>query len=126
MEEWIETRVPPHKVWDAWERAHTLHGGQAIREGQKGISKGQTAKGFQYQVLDVVKNERFSVLWKTFFVRLLFSHSVSPTKRGSTIRYNVQIKGLFAWPVRWLLGNKIRQNIRMILKAIVKQLEEDH
>ncbi len=113
MEERIETRVSPEKVWSSWERAHE------IVEGRKGVKK------FRYQVLNVVPGKRFSILWKTLFVRLLFSHSVSPTKWGSEICYSVQIKGPFAWPVRWLLGKKIRQNIGLVLKAIVSQLEEE-
>lgn len=117
MEEMIEARVSPDQVWDAWERAHSLHGPQGIESGQKGKSK------FKYKILDVKKGESFSILWKTLFVRLVFNHSVKPTKRGSEIRYKVQIKGPFAWPVRWLLGNKIKQNISLVLKAIVRQLE---
>jgi hypothetical protein len=129
MEERIEARVPPEKVWASWERAHATHSeGVAqpkIVEGQKGVSKALNMKGFRYQLLDVVPGKQFSILWKTLFVRLLFSHSVSPARSGSEIRYSVHIKGPFAWPVRWFLGKKIRQNICLVLKAIVKQLEEE-
>ncbi len=124
MEERIEARVSPETVWASWESAHEKHGQNTIQEGQKGVSKGVRAKGFRYQVLDVIPGKQFSILWKTLFVRLLFCHSVSPTKWGSEIRYSVQIKGPFAWLIRWLLGNKIRRNIGLVLKAIVKQLEE--
>lgn len=117
MEETIEARVAPEAVWEAWEKAHALHGEKGIEAGQKGKSK------FRYQILDVQKGESFSILWKTLFVRLIFHHSVKPTPRGSEIRYRVQIKGLFAWPVRWLLGPKIQHNISLVLKTIVKQLE---
>jgi hypothetical protein len=125
MEERIEARVSPEKVWASWERAHEKHGQNEIKEGHKGVSKGLNANGFRYQVLDVVPGKQFSILWKTVFVQLVFSHAVQPTKWGSEIRYSVQIKGPFAWLVRWLLGNKIRRNIRLVLKAIVKQLEEE-
>lgn len=117
MEEMIETSVAPEDVWNAWEKAHALHGQKGIESGQKGKNK------FKYKILDVKKGESFSILWKTLFVRLVFNHSVRPTKRGSVIRYRVQIKGPFAWPVRWLLGNKIKNNISLVLKAIVRQLE---
>ena len=107
MEEMIEARVPAAKVWDAWE---------------KGIERGQGGK-FRYQILEMKKGESFSLLWKTLFVRLIFSHTVTPTSKGSEIRYQVQIKGLFALPVRWILGAKIRQNVRLVLKSVVKELE---
>lgn len=117
MEEQIETRVSPEEVWAAWEKAHALHGQTGIEPGQKGKSK------FRYKVLDVKKGESFSILWKALFVRLVFSHTVKPTQHGSEIFYRVQIKGPFGWFVRWLLGEKIRKNISLILKAIVRELE---
>jgi hypothetical protein len=117
MEEQIEARVSPEVVWEAWEKAHSLHGKTSIETGQKGKSK------FRYKILDVKKGESFSILWKTLFVRLIFSHAVKPSRYGSEISYRVQIKGLFAWPVRWLLGEKIRKNISLVLKAIVRELE---
>jgi hypothetical protein len=128
MEEKIETRVPPERIWQAWEKAHANQGGGAIASGCVGKSKvknGQGKKGqaFKYEVFDVVKGERFSLIWKTLFVRLIFTHSVLPKKRGSEIKYSVQIRGLFAIPVRWLLGNKIRYNISQVLKTMVKRLE---
>jgi hypothetical protein len=116
MEETIEARVSPEEVWQAWERAHAKNG--ALEAGQQGRAQ------FQYKVLNVQKGESFSILWKTFFVRLIFSHHVKRTAKGSAISYKVQIKGPFAWPVRWLLGAKIKQNIGYVLKAIVKELEQ--
>jgi len=117
MEEQIETTVSPEVVWATWEKAHALHGQESIESGQKGKSK------FRYKVLDVKNGESFSILWKTLFVRLIFSHTVIPIFRGSKISYRVQIKGLFAWPVRLLVGEKIRKNISLVLKAIVRELE---
>lgn len=118
MEEQIETRVTPHEVWMAWERAHALHGQGDIQEGQKGKNK------FRYEVLDVKKGESFSILWKTLFVRLIFRHTVTPTKKGSLISYKVQMKGIFAPICRWLIGEKVRKNIAHVLQSIVKELED--
>jgi len=117
MEEMIEAKVPPEAVWAMWEKAHALHAQEGCVTAEKGKKK------FKYKILNVQKGKSFSILWKTLFVRLLFSHSVEPIASGSTIRYKVQIKGLFAWPVRWLIGEKIRNNLAVVLKAIVKELE---
>lgn len=103
MEEQIEARVSPSQVWQVWKRAQ--------------VSKGK------YKIIDVKEGESFSILWKGLFVRLIFQHKVEPTKKGSLISYNVQIKGPFAWPVRWLIGEKIRKNLQYVLKTIVKELE---
>lgn len=119
MEEKIEARVPSQVVWEAWERAHLK-----MEAGQKGISKAEGKSKFRYEILDVKKGERFSILWKTFFVRLIFTHTVKPIRNGSEITYSVQIKGLFAWLVRWFLGDKIKKNIGLVLKTIVRELEQ--
>lgn len=109
MEEMIEARVSPADVWDLWE---------------KKLEQGQKEKGkFRYKVLEIKKGEGFSILWKTLFVRLIFSHTVKPIARGSEICYKVQIKGLFAWPVRWMLGGKIKKNLGLVLNAVVRDLE---
>jgi hypothetical protein len=126
MEEMIEARVAPAKVWDAWEKAHRIHSEKGIEPGVKSHSRAEGKSKFKYQILDVVPGKSFSILWKTLFVRLIFTHRVTSTKRGSEISYNVQIKGLFAWPVRWLLGKQIQKNIRSVLKQIVSQLELNH
>ena len=124
MDQFIEARVSPAKVWETWEKAHAVHGEKLIEAGFRGRAKSGGKKGFKYEILDVVPGKSFSILWKTLFVRLIFNHVVTPTKRGSEIRYSFQIKGLFAWPVRKVLGKKIQANLGLVLRAIVKQLEE--
>ncbi|EKE08337.1 MAG: hypothetical protein ACD_17C00221G0005 [uncultured bacterium] len=117
MEETIEARVSPEEVWQMWERAHRLHGSEGVESGKKGKAQ------FRYQVRDVDKGRKFSMVWKTLFVRMIFTHEVLAIKYGSSISYKVEIKGLFAWPVRYFLGKKIQTNIRHVLKAMVSELE---
>lgn len=123
MEEKIETRVRPEVVWQAWEMAHAKHGQGNLTAGQMGESKAEGNSKFRYKILEVVPGKEFTILWKTLFVKLIFRHVVLPSPRGSFISYSVQIKGPFAWPVRFILGKKIQTNISAVLKAIVKQLE---
>ena|SRR5579872_1812806 len=127
MKQTIEARVSPQTVWEAWEKAHQLHGEWQGKKNSHSNAGGKPGgkKGFSYRILSVDPGKSFSILWKTFFVRLIFTHSVAPSKRGAEICYEVQIKGLFAWPVRWLLGNKIKSNIDLVLKQIVKRLEQE-
>ncbi len=123
MQQTIESRVTPDKVWEAWEKAHAIHGEKEIEAGLKGKTKLEGKRGFKYRILAVDPGKSFSILWKSLFVRLIFTHSVSPIKRGSQISYNFKIQGPFAWPVRWLLTKKIQKNLSLVLKAFVKQLE---
>ena len=115
LEQKIDARVTPEQVWKAWEKVHDQTG---IVEGKKGV-----VKKIRYQFLEVVPGERYTICWKTLFVRLIFTHSVVSTQRGAEITYSAKIKGLFAIPVRWMLGPKISQNLGLVLRALVRQLE---
>lgn len=110
MEEKIESTVSPEQIWKAWEKAHGLHHKEGLREGQKGKHK------FSYEVLKVEDGKSFSILWKTLGTKLIFTHKVEPTKKGSLISYHIEIKGMFAWPVRLLIGNKIKRNMAFALE----------
>jgi hypothetical protein len=109
MEESIETSVPATVVWQAWER---------FRTGERGKTG-----HFKYTVLEVEEGKKFSILWKTLFARLIFTHVVDPTPQGSRIRYQVTIRGPFAWPLKVLIGKKLRRNIAALLRSFVSQLE---
>lgn len=108
-QETIETRVSPKIVWQAWER---------FQAGEKGKSG-----AFKYQILEVDPGKSFSILWKTLFARLIFTHCVEPTDQGCRISYRIEIRGIFAYPIRMLIGKKLRKNVAVLLKSFVKQLE---
>lgn len=118
-----ETKVSPQAVWRAWSKAHALHGQSDLQCGAKGQIKGKSHKKISYQILNVVPERSFSILWKTLFVRLIFIHEVLPSRSGSQVRYDFRIEGFFAWPVRFFLAPKIRNNLKFVLKQFVKQLE---
>lgn len=117
MEEVIETRVAPALVWAAWERAHGLPEKGGIEPGPRKKEK------FKYQIRDVKKGESFSIFWKTFFIQMEFNHSVKAIPMGSEIRYKIEIRGLFSWPVRWLIKDRIKENLSQVLKAISQELQ---
>jgi hypothetical protein len=117
MQETIQCKAVPSCVWEMWEKAHMSHSQKGIEAGQKGKSR------FKYKILEVVPGESYSIVWKTMFVRLVFTHMVKPTSLGSEISYKVQIKGPFAWPIRYFLQNKIKKNISVVLKSLVYQLD---
>jgi len=121
IEEVIQTKVSPNRVWQAWSAAHSMDKGFAPK--QKGVLRTVGGSKFSYRILDVRDGESFTILWKTMFVRLVFTHTVVSMSKGSGISYRVQIRGFFAWPVRFFLTGKIRQNLQSILKSLVKELE---
>lgn len=120
----IYAKVAPQKVWAAWEKAHSLHSNSAFAPGQKAKTQGEKAKGFKYKIIDLEQGESFTILWKSYFARLLFTHRVRPQSNGSLIEMGFQIKGPFAWPLRWMLEKKIQKNLAHVLAQMAKQLEQ--
>lgn len=115
MRQTLETRAKPTRVWEAWEQQHRATG---ITQGTKGV-----VKKFHYQFVEVIPFQKFTLCWKTLFVRLYFIHEVKPSPRGSEITYSAKLTGLFAWPVRLILGRKIEQNLGLVLRALVRGLD---
>ncbi len=109
-----ETKVPPALVWRAWNQAHSI-------DTSLGIPKKQGK--FSYLICDVKKGEEFSIRWKTLFVRLIFTYRVQPLYTGSQLSYQVQVKGVFGWLVRRMIGKKLQEQLATVLKDMVGQLE---
>jgi len=118
MQETIEAKVSREMVWTAWERAHGLYAKEPLEAGAKA-----KRTGFRYKILEAVPREKFSILWKSLFVRMVFTHTVTETQKGSLIQYSVEVKGLFAWIVRFFLRKKIQKSLSKALKEFVHQLE---
>ena len=114
-------RESKEKVWQYWVKAHAVNGQGSLESGAKGFMQGK--KKIPYQIIDVVPGESFSILWKAFLIRFVFSHRVSEVRGGSEIRYDFKIQGLCAWMVRWMLIGKIRANLSSVLKEFARQLE---
>ena len=112
----IVTKAPPEAVWAVWKKAHAMD--ESFIPGKKG-----KAKSLSYRILEVSEGSHFTILWKSLFVKLLFSHRVAPAKGGSEVRYSVEIKGPLAWPMRLLLRSKIERNLAFVLKSLGKELE---
>lgn len=108
MEEKIESRASAEKVWAGW--AH-MHSGQ-----------GSSGK-FRYRIIDLVPEERFTMVWKSLFIRLLLTYSVYPIGRGSEVGFEVKVKGPFAWATRWILLPKVQKQLREALRMFVRKLE---
>lgn len=112
IESVIQTRVSPDRVWQTWKKTHDLDS----KTGRKGR--------FAYRILAVSEGESFSILWKSFFAKLVFTQEVKAIEsKRSEIRYRVEIRGLFRWPLRYLLRKKIEQNLAHVLQSLVKELD---
>ncbi len=118
-----QTRVSPNRVWQAWVKAHAVHGSGTLVSGSVGHMETKGQKKIPYRIIDVVEGTSFSIVWKAMFVRLVFSYQVVPVGKGSQISYDFQMKGAMAWMVRWALAPKIRENLTHVLKTFIRNLE---
>lgn len=118
-----KTKVPPYKVWQAWERAHAVQNKGSLVSGFKGVMQAPGNKKIPYQILDVIPGKSFSILWNAFLVKFVFMHKVESKGYGSEISYDFKIQGPLGWMVRWLIAPKIRTNLTSTLKSFVKNLE---
>lgn len=113
----LPTKASPKEVWSAWRKKHrSEHGTGSFKEGYIGkASFGKKAAFFEMD--KIVEGKSFCVLWKAFFVKLYFTHSVEPSNKGSTITYTAKFKGFFAPIVFW----KIQKNLRVQMKDSISQ-----
>ncbi len=108
----IQTSLTPSIIWKTWESGLNLTPGLKAK-----------AKGLKYQILHVIPEKEFAISWKTPFVRLVFTHTVTPVQNGSEIRYSAELKGLFAWIGKVFLKRKITKNLEFALKEFKRNLE---
>ena len=127
VEEQIETKAAPKKIWQAWNEAYRKGGPEKKKEGFKEGTKGKVAskgKSVRFEIIDVKKNETFTTLWKSFLVKFFFIYSVKSLPKGSVITCRVKVGGFLGFLVAPFLKKKIRKNVQSFLQDFVYQIEQ--
>ena len=123
IEEKIETKAAPKKVWRAW-ADHWKHAGHGpFREGLSGavIQRGRKAP---FRISNVTPNKSFQVNWHAFLMCMVFTYDVKPKdKRGSIVRCRVDFRGFLGGPIGLFLKSKLKKSVRESLTQFVSQLE---
>jgi carbon monoxide dehydrogenase subunit G len=102
MEE-TATKLPADVVWRAWEIAHAK-------------------KGVRYKIMDVAPGRQLTVMWRAWGSKLLITYRVIPTDTGSNVGWSCQIKGPFAWIVRFFAQRKIELALRRAMADFVQNM----
>lgn len=118
-----KTKIPPDKVWLAWKQMHQWDQKKPFKVGQKGRSFFGSKVAF-FEITDIQEKKSFTLTWKAFFVKLLFTHKVEPIKKGSEITYEARFKGIFAPLVQWRVSKKLKGQMGEALHRFVSQLEQ--
>jgi hypothetical protein len=122
IEESMVTKAPAKRVWKAWVDMYVARsGGKAIfKDGYKGYVIEQGRK-VPFQLVDIVKGEGFTTIWKSFFVKMIFRYEVKQQAKGSLITASVKFGGSFGWVARFFLKSKMRKNLSKSLEQFVSQ-----
>lgn len=127
VEEQIETKAAPKKIWQAWNEAYRKGGPEKKKQGFKEGAKGKIAskgKSVPFKIIDVKKNETFTTLWKSFLVKFYFIYRVKQLPKGSLIMCRVKVGGALGFLVAPFLKKKIKKNVKTFLHDFVYQVEQ--
>lgn len=124
IQESIVTKAPAKKVWKAWvDMYQTKSVGKAsFKEGFKGhvVERG---KKVPYKLVNIVKGEGFTTVWRSPFVKMIFRYEVKQQAKGSLITASVKFGGLFGWVAKIFLKSKMRKNLAKSLEQFASQLD---
>ena len=112
----VIVRLPAYQIWQIWEDSYRQRG-QPLVQG----SSGKVHK-MGYRISEVKPGNRFSMIWKAYLVRLELSQSLRSTDTGTEIIYEMQMRGLFAVPIRWLLHKTVRKQLQIALDLFAEQI----
>ena len=128
IEEMVQTKASPKKVWQAWAEHHRWtaadeKGKNAFQVGKTGhvIEKGK--RKASYEIMDIEPNKSFTTLWRAFLVKMTFTYRVEKTSKGSAIYCQIGFKGILAPVVRFFLKNKMKKMIGKSLRQFAWQVE---
>jgi hypothetical protein len=116
IEESIQTRAAPSKVWALWKQASYWEGSEGgFTQGQQGKAFNSQKKGAAFQILSIEEGASFTLQWRAPCLKIEVNHSVTPSDGGAKIRYQFVLRGFVAWPVEFLLKRRIRGHLKKAL-----------
>ena len=122
-----KTNISRSVIWKKWKAAqpwnHSNEDSSELSEGKTGHVNSKNKKAVSYKILEVKENESFTIAWKALFIKLIFTYSVEEKQNKSLITYSVKLKGFFAFPVYYLIRNKVKKNLIDGLNSFINQIE---
>ncbi|GAB5411817.1 MAG: hypothetical protein ChlgKO_09310 [Chlamydiales bacterium] len=120
-----ETGAKPELIWQTWKASSYWDLDKtSFSEGQKGHVMGKKRRGPAFTVTKIEEGKSFTLSWKAPMVKFDMQHEVLETASGSKIIYTMKLRGLMAYPMRLLLGRKIKRTLYDTLRAFVSHIEK--
>jgi len=111
----VRAQVPI--IWRVWSDNYLKKG---MSQGKDGVYKDKKNR-VKFKVIDVQKNRSMTLMWYSFFVKMLFTYTVDRAKNGALVSCRVNLKGFLA-PV---IGPFIKNKIKKYLKESLSQFKND-
>lgn len=117
----VFTKAQAKRVYQAWSDMYQSKTGGNFKEGYKGYIT-EMGKKMPFEIKKVDKNEGFTIVWSSFFVKIIFHYAVKQEDKGSTISCQVKFGGLFGWVGSLFLKKKMKKNLTEMLTAFAEQM----
>lgn len=117
----VFSKAPAKRVYQAWSEMYQAKTGGNFKEGYKGNIT-EMGKKMPFEIKQVKKNDSFTIVWRSFLVRIIFTYAVKQEHKGSTISCKVRFGGPFGWVGRIFLKNKMRKNLEDMLSSFAEQM----
>ncbi len=118
----VFTKAPAKRVYQAWSDMYQSKTGGNFKEGYKGNIM-EMGKKMPFEVRKVKKNESFTIVWRSFLAKIIFTYMVEKAHKGSTISCAIRFGGPFGWVGRIFLKNKMKKNLRQMLFSFAEQMD---
>ena len=121
----VFTKAPAKKVYQAWSEMYQTKTGGNFKEGYKGFIS-EMGKKMPFEIKKVQKGEGFTIVWRSFLVRIVFCYAVKQADKGSNISCKVRFGGPFGWVGSVFLRKKMRKNLTEMLFSFADQMNMYH
>ena len=116
LQENIFIKAPFETVWNLWTKNYLS---PKLELGKKRFID-ETRKGIKFAVIDYKENEKLTVIWYSFLVKMVFFHSIEKWPEGCNLICSVKFKGPLAVFIKPLLSGKMKKYIKDTLVQFSK------
>jgi hypothetical protein len=121
IEDSVVIKAPKDRIFKVWADNYFPRGYTVDKKTGKIITK--NGGGVKYKILDIKKNESLTILFKSFFAKMIFYYTLEKSPKGCLVRCKVKMKGIFSFLIQKIIGKKIKAHITESLLNFKKQLE---
>ena len=128
IEKKIKTKAHSRDIWQAWASMYKYQGANEkpikFEKGVKGHVLMGKGRPVPFEILEMDKGKSFTIAWKSHFLKMVFTYKVEPRKAGSTINCHVKFKGIFSYPLFWIIRKKVEKDLEASLMQFVSSIEQ--